>query len=312
MPAHRAKLPARRATSDHDGAFFDQLCAFFETYPLLGAAEEYALLVQARSTDEPVAQEARQTLLLHNMRLVLYLARRYAGPYIGLAELVDEGTLGLIEALKHAEPRRTSRLAVFAGMYIERWCKRAVTRNMQTVRLPEHVVTLRNKVNYLSTQFALEHGRYPTAAEMQSLTGESAATLDVALHAQYTAVSLESLNMWDNTAGDDDGDTLADRLPDYAPATEDVALANVERGDLYATLRRVLTDRELIVMAYRYRLGSLAEAWAEDDIMIRDEVALRLGVSCETVRKLESSALAKLRQAYGVGVERVLEGSLLA
>lgn len=309
MISERNRLPSDASVvrSDKDGAFFRNLTTFCNDYPLLSAEEEQALGARIQGGDRDVAQDAARTLVLHNLRLVVYLARKYAGRSISLSELVDEGTLGLMEAAKRFEPQRGVRFATYAGFYIEMCCRRATQRATQTIRIPAGVVALRSKVNRYSAEYMTEHGVAPSIATLARVFNVQPGTLRTALSAQSTAISLESLDHWDNTAGDDDT-PIIERLVDHSAPLDDAALDHIEADALYDTLRRLLTQRELVVIAYLYRLGDAHVPYSDtwDDDMTYEELGMRLHVSRETVRLAKESALAKLRQAYGVSFERTL------
>ncbi|MGZ6350547.1 MAG: sigma-70 family RNA polymerase sigma factor, partial [Ktedonobacterales bacterium] len=224
------------------------------------------------------------------------------------SELVDEGVIGLIEAAGRYDGRNESRFATYAGFYIERDLRRALARASQVIRIPPYVTTLRGKIKRYINTFTTEHGREPTFDEIQVALGVPASELGTALHTRYSVVSLDSLDDYDSTAGGD-GVSLLESLQDHTPPVDETALDHMEQSDLYDRLRRLLTPRELLVIAYRYRLGTLPRYGVDDDDDLSGvEVAARLGVSRQTVFNLEASALAKLRQAYGVSFERALAG----
>lgn len=333
---------------DRDPALRDYL-ASLRSYTTLTREEEQRLGRQARSADASAAKLAKETLVQHNLRLVVTIAKRFVGQGLPMLDLIQEGTIGLIEAVERYDPRPNVRFCSYAGWWIHQAMHRALVNIGSMIRLPSYLNELRVKVQRFTQRFEAEHGRAPSEAELRLATGATASALHDAQGGPATHVSLDATLT--STAGEDDTLILAETLADTSEPDLDTQITERETtAALYATLRATLTPEELLVLAYRYGLGGLGRTAAGEandgsdapllkqrsgalsylqsesveqkafsqpsgitsktpqsgsklstgGLMQYEAIALRMTTTADRVRRLETSAMKKLRSAFGV------------
>jgi len=140
--------------------------------PLLTPAEELEYARANRDGDF----EARQKMIEHNLRLVVSIAKHYLNRGLTLADLIEEGNLGLIHALEKFDPERGFRFTTYATWWIRQSIERAIMNQSRTIRLPAHVVKELNIVlramRHLETHGMLGQGRDPTMDDVAHLLGK--------------------------------------------------------------------------------------------------------------------------------------------
>src|SRR5262249_49780547 len=130
--------------------------------PLLTADEERRLAYRIEDGDS----EARDHLVRANLRLVVNIARGYAGKGLGLQDLIEEGNLGLLRAVEGFDPSMNTRFSTYASYWIKQSIKRAIVNTAKTIRLPAYMVELMTKWRRASAKLQDELGRTPTHEEV--------------------------------------------------------------------------------------------------------------------------------------------------
>ncbi len=243
--------------------------------------DQEVTLAQRVEQGDPAAIAA---LAQANLRLVVSVARRYVNRGLPMEDLVAEGNIGLLRAVKKYEWRRGYRFSTYAVWWIRQAITRAIANQAHTIRVPVHVgeaLARRSKaITFLSNTL----GREPTTAEPVAVLGQDVAAAGPNLKAVQSPLSLDRLKK-------DDGDEqLGDVLPDTsAPTPEERAVGRVATEEIRQVLGDVLAAREREVLQWRFGLDGASPARL-------DEIGRRLGVTRERVRQIEGDALRKLRQ----------------
>ena len=249
--------------------------------PLLSPAEELASARATRAGDF----EARQKMIQHNLRLVVSIAKHYLNRGLTLADLIEEGNLGLIHALGKFDPERGFRFTTYATWWIRQSIERAIMNQSRTIRLPAHVVKELNVVlralRHLETH-GMREGREPTLDDAAHLLGKPVAQLRKLLGYNEHVTSLDA--PLESEPGLSVGDQLAD---DDAP-TPELVLHNSEIEDWIRQWLGELSDRQRRVIERRYGLNGR-------DVATLEELARELDVTRERVRQIQAEALDKLR-----------------
>jgi RNA polymerase nonessential primary-like sigma factor len=258
--------------------------------PLFTAEEEHAAAVLARAGDFL----ARQSMIEHNLRLVVSIARTYAGRSVPLADLIEEGNLGLMHAIDKFEPERGFRFSTYASWWIRQSVERAVINQGRAVRLPVHVVrdlqqvlrARRTLENDASFQALHAHEDGVQACDVAALTGRSVHEVVQLLALAETPRSLDAAQ-----GSADDAPTLGDSLQsDDADAQDPDALTQsheVER--LLDQWIGTLSEREQEVLEGRFGLH-------DHDAETLDVLSDRMGLTRERVRQIQNEALGKLKR----------------
>jgi RNA polymerase primary sigma factor len=227
------------------------------------------------------AEEARARFTAANLRLVVSIAKRYQSPGLPLADLVQEGNLGLMRAVEKFDPERGFKFSTYATWWIRQSITRARADKGRTIRVPAHVGDAIAAIGRAATDLVRQLGREPTDAELATATGLSVERVVEYRTAVHETVSLSA------PLGDDAGE-LADLLADEdAEEPFAVTAASLQHDALAKVLYR-LTEREQRVLTLRFGLTG-GVPWTLEDIG-RD-----LDLTRERIRQIEAKALTKLR-----------------
>jgi RNA polymerase sigma factor (sigma-70 family) len=229
---------------------------------------------------EAAAAGARTQFVEANLRLVMSVARRYRDRGLEQEDLVQEGNLGLLQAVERFDFRRGCKFSTYATWWIRSAITRALADKSRSIRLPSHVIEQTGHLRRAASELTHTLEREPTAAELgQALELASSKVRDLE-QASQIPLSLEA------PLGDEAG-CLGDLVADAdRPAVLDEVCQALLATELQAALA-TLPGRERQVMQLRFGLQGRAYT--------RDEVAVQLGVASERIRHLEGRALGRLR-----------------
>jgi RNA polymerase primary sigma factor len=226
-------------------------------------------------------EEARQTFIRSNLRLVVSIAKRYSRARLPFLDLVQEGNLGLIRAVEKFEYRKGFKFSTYATWWIRQAITRAIADKSRTIRVPVHMMDTINQMQTAETNLTKRLGRKPTDAE---LAEESGLTVEKIIAARKVAP--EPVSIFEPVG--EDNTTLGDFIEDteaIAPFELIASKLNIEQ--LGHVLER-LNDRERTIIEMRYGLG-------EREPATLDEVGRHFNVTRERIRQIEAKALAKMR-----------------
>jgi len=229
--------------------------------------------------------QARQRMIRCNLRLVISVAKHYAGRGLPFEDLVQEGNMGLIEAVERYDPRRGTRFSTYAVWWIRQAVSRSIENQSRTVRLPVHVSTQLHHLRRASSKLASRLERQPTRQEMADQMGIPLRRIRRLLQWQHKIVSLNT------PVGDQQDSELADLIQDEdVPLIEETLAHRQMRERVRDMVNAQLSPREQQVLHMRFGLdGSQVHTLAQ--------VAERAGVTRERVRQIETRALRRLRRA---------------
>jgi RNA polymerase nonessential primary-like sigma factor len=252
-------------------------------HPLFTAEQELATAKLARAGDF----KARQLMIERNLRLVVSIAKTYANRGVALADLIEEGNLGLIHAISKFEPDRGFRFSTYASWWIRQNVERALVQQGRTVRLPLHVI--REVSTVLKARTHLEQAA--AAQARNGVTHEDVATLtgfSIDKVADLLAMSDRPISL-DAPVESDSSESLSDFVADDAAVNPEASTQGHETTRLLDMWLRTLTNREREIVEARFGLH------ARDEVTLED-LAARLHLTRERVRQIQQESLLKLRK----------------
>jgi RNA polymerase primary sigma factor len=245
-------------------------------------------------------QQAREALVSANTGLVTNIAKRHyyalktateagggVGTILTLADMIQEGNLGLMEAAERYEPEKGFRFSTYATWWVRQRILRSISDSSRTIRLPAHVHSTLQKINKMKTEVKREMGREPSLPELASHLEMTEEKLQMYTDSSRNVVSLE-LPLRSGGSLKDDRRTIGDTLASDAPTPEEDAEADYLRRDILATMDNALTEMENQVIVQRFGLE-------DGKPRTVSETAERLAISRDRVRLVEARALNKLR-----------------
>jgi RNA polymerase primary sigma factor len=228
------------------------------------------------------AGQATEHMIQANLRLVISVAKGHNDRGVPLPDLIQEGNIGLMQAVQKFDHRRGYKFSTYAIPWIWQAVNRAVTDQSRIVRLPGHLVDTLKKLAQARNRLSQKFDRQPTEKELASEMGVSPEKVEWLLQVSSGGpISLE-------TPIGEEGSQLGDFIGDRAIAEpEEEAAASLLKEQLGEALES-LTPREQRVIELRFGLGNEYSRTLE-------EVGIELGLTKERIRQIEKEALAKLR-----------------
>lgn len=281
------ELTAAEETMDHL-ELVDTLGIYLKEtgrFDLLSAQEEETVGRKAANGDAL----ARQAMIEANLRLVVSIAKRYCNRELPLADLIQEGNIGLIKAVEKYNTDLGFKFSTYATWWIRQAITRAIADQGLLIRLPVHMTETINKVRAVYRDLTLQFRREPTVEEIAERICWPPEKIEYILRLNSDTVSL------DTPIGEDGDSRISDFIPDtdaQDPA-EAANLSALER-DLHKVLL-TLTDRERRVIELRYGLE-------DGRTRTLEEVGAVFHVTRERIRQIEAKALRKLRHPSRSGL----------
>jgi len=242
-------------------------------------------------------KEAKQRMVQCNMRLVVSISKRYGHVGVNIADLIQEGSIGLSRAAEKFEPLRGFKFSTYASWWIQQAVFRAIAYHSRTIRLPVHVHNLLNRVRRVRQELQIEKGHPPSNEEMAEELHMTVEKYNKMLRLSRRAISLDIAKYQNNPK--DIGHESETSIGDTIDASEVIKDENTPeqnvnrvlfRDDLKEMLK-ILGDDERAVINARYGLkDGLTQTVTT--------VAAKMGQTKSWVRSAECCALRKLRRPW--------------
>lgn len=258
------------------GSIYNDYLKEIGAFPLLTREEEYNYAIKAMNGDEL----AEQKLIESNLRLVVSIAKRYvAVSGIPILDLIQEGNMGLMRAVKKYDPSKGFKFSTYATWWIRQHIFRASYQS-RNIRIPFNTQEYLKKINKVKKELTLNLNREPTDKEL-------AESLNIPLEKliEFQKLTCDTVSL--STTIDEDKETeLAEFISDKSEPVEDIAINELLKADVRKVLD-CLSEREREIIKCRFGVD-------KDHPMTLDEIGQTQGVTRERIRQIEARALKKL------------------
>lgn len=276
-----------------------------KSYALLTAEEERALAMQIRARAEAEqhlaageisvaeyeraqrkAAEARDRMIQANLRLVISVAKNFRNRGLPMEDLVNEGNVGLMNAVDRYDPDVGSRFSTYAGYWIDQAIRRAVQNAQQMIHIPSYLMENIGKMRLAMRELEEQLGRPPTMAELSrhmDITPRKAGAISMAIKACTS-------RMQGSTTVDGEN-TLNEALEDTRTPPPFDAIFTASDSEFVSRMLERITDREALILQLRYGLSD-----RRGKRMTLKEIGEKVGLTRERVRQIEREAKRKLEE----------------
>ena len=248
------------------------------SYDLLTFEQERELLKRAQTGDI----EARNELMMHNMRLVKSIAGHYTCAGLDSDDLISIGSMGLIPAIEKFDLTSTHKFSTYATYWIKQSIRREIINQNRAVRIPANVQETYNKIRKATEALRQALGHEPAKHQVAKAVGLTAKEVE-----EITSFFMEPIST-DTTLTDEDETTVGDLIADENSIDPIDAVYSVELKTMVSAVLDTLPEKEREVIKLRFGIDGHPQRSLE-------EVGAILGYSREWIRRIEERALIKLR-----------------
>ena len=250
--------------------------------PLLSSKEEQALAIHMENGDV----SAKQRLIESNLRLVVNIAKHYLNQGLDLADLIEEGNIGLMKAVDRFDYKKGYKLSTYATWWIRQSITRAIADHGSTIRLPVHITESRNKIKRAGKTLLQQYNREPTIKEIAAYMQEFDPKWTESKIIEYMSIEEQPVSL--NAPVGEEGDSC---MEDFIQGADTNIESEIEIKLLHDQLMDVmknLSEKEADILMLRF-------GFTDGRTHTLEEVGQKYNVTRERIRQIESKALRKLK-----------------
>ena len=246
-------------------------------------SEEFCAEAEVISSLREDLNELRNRMVETNLRLVVSLAQKFRNRGVLFNDLIQEGNLGLLRALKRFDFKLGHKFSTYAGWWIKHNIRRAIAEQARVIRLPIHMINAINSITWAEQRFIHLNGREPEVEELAEMLDMSPAKVNSIRKMACQTISLQA-----TLSHDDDSGIFEDLVADSSTAAPSEQIAKKILYDKLYEMLRTLPEREQQIIIMRFGL------FGQPSLPLI-EISKRFNLTRERVRQLEVKIISNLR-----------------
>jgi RNA polymerase primary sigma factor len=244
---------------------------------------EGSITLKEKEEAETEAQRSRDRMVRSNLRLVVNIAKNYTNRGMALADLIEEGNLGLLRAVEGYDPAQGTRFSTYASWWIKQAIKRALINTVQPIHIPAYMVDMIARFKQAKEKFLEREGRQPDIVDLAE---------ELELPERKVRIIRRAVKAFSSPTQSGDGENglpLSEMLTDTrTPTPEEAMFSDAESKMIHRMLDQI-DDREAKILRMRYGLDDM-------EPMTLKDIGVKVGLTRERVRQIENEALRRLNQ----------------